>query len=57
MALETKVILNAAVQTVKKAKSLKEAYVGLVEIASVEGLQYPSYEEAIAELKLLRGED
>ena len=53
MAYETKVILTLLAQQVGKAKSLREAYTSIVEAASVEGLQLPSYDEYREKLKEL----
>jgi hypothetical protein len=54
MAYDTKVALAAAAQNVAKSKTLKEAYVGIMRLANVEGVQLPSYEDALAEIEELR---
>jgi hypothetical protein len=50
------VALSAAAQNVAKSKTLKEAYVGIMRLANVEGVQLPSYEDALAEIEELRRE-
>jgi hypothetical protein len=45
MAFENKVILKAAVHIIGSAKSLKAAYNGVVSMASVEGLEFPTFEK------------
>ena len=50
---ETKVILTLLAQQVGKAKSLKEAYTFIINAASVEGLELPSYEEFQKKVKEL----
>ena len=47
MAYEIKVILKLLARCVGKSKDVKEAYSAIVEAASVEGLELPSYEEFI----------
>ena len=54
MAYETKVILLLLSQQVGKAKTLREAYTAIVDAASVEGLQLPSYEEFQEKVKELQ---
>jgi hypothetical protein len=56
MAYDTKVALSAAAQNIAKSKTLKEAYVGVMRLANVEGVQLPSYEDALAEIEELRRE-
>jgi len=56
MALETKVILTAAADNIAKSKTLKEAYVSIQKMGNVEGVSIPGYEDALAELRELRGE-
>jgi hypothetical protein len=54
MAYETKVILALIAERIANAKSTKEAYNVIVNAASVEGLQLPSFEDA---QKLSRNEE
>jgi hypothetical protein len=54
MAYDTKVALTAAALNIVKSKTLKEAYVGVMRLANVEGVQLPSYEEALEEIEELR---
>jgi hypothetical protein len=56
MAYDTKVALAAAAQNIVKSKTLKEAYVGVMQLANVEGVQLPSYEDALAQIQELREE-
>jgi hypothetical protein len=42
---ETKVILALLARQVGNAETLEEAYNAIVEVANVEGVQLPSYEE------------
>ncbi|MCL2755022.1 MAG: hypothetical protein FWD35_04825 [Oscillospiraceae bacterium] len=54
MAFDTKVALTAAAQNVVKSKTLEEAYVGIAELANVEGVHLPSYSAALAKIEALR---
>ncbi|MDR2183020.1 MAG: hypothetical protein LBE55_02490 [Clostridiales bacterium] len=56
MPYETKVILSLLAKNVGKAKSVKEAYLAVVDSANVEGLLLPTYEEYQQELKKLEKE-
>jgi len=56
MSCETKVILASLVEHVGKAKTVKEAYRAIVKAASVEGMNFPSYEEFQKELQEDLGE-
>ncbi|MCL2754694.1 MAG: hypothetical protein FWD35_03120 [Oscillospiraceae bacterium] len=56
MALETKVILTATADNIAKSKTLKEAYVCVQNMANVEGVALPSYEDKLTEIRELRGE-
>jgi hypothetical protein len=56
MAYDTKVALAAAAQNIAKSKTLREAYFGVMQIANVEGMQLPSYEDALAQIEELRRE-
>ena len=47
MVYETKALLKSLARCVGKSKDVKEAYSAIVEAASVEGLELPSYEEFI----------
>lgn len=53
---ETKVILKLIAQQIGKAKSLKEAYTFVVNAASVEGMELPTYEEFQKKVKELEEE-
>jgi|GEM_PF-3478069 len=46
-AYETKIIVASMAKMVLSAKTLKEAYDSIVDVASVEGFKLPSYEEAM----------
>jgi hypothetical protein len=50
MAYETKVILTLLAQQVAMAKSVKEAYMLIVQAANVEGVTLPSYEDFLKTL-------
>jgi hypothetical protein len=54
MAFDTKVALAAAAQSVAKSETLEEAYVGIMQLANVEGVQLPTYETALAQIAELR---
>ena len=51
MSYETKVILDLIAQSVAKAETLKEAYNIIASAASVEGLQLPTYEDALKKIE------
>jgi len=51
MAFETKVILTLLIDSIAKAKTIEEAYDTVARAARVEGLDIPSYEEAVAQVE------
>jgi hypothetical protein len=51
MAYETKVILSLLAQQISRLKTIKQAYNAIVEAASVEGVQLPSYEDVQKKIK------
>jgi len=57
MAYETKVILKLLASQVAKAENLEEAYDAIVDAANVEGMDLPSYKEAVAKAKKKREEN
>jgi hypothetical protein len=54
MALESKMLMTAAGQSVARARTLKEAYMCIAQIANVEGVCLPSYEDARAQFDEFR---
>ena len=54
MAYDTKVILSSLAQNIAKSETVEEAYMAVIESANVEGVQIPSYEEAIKKISTLR---
>jgi hypothetical protein len=54
MAYDTKALLSSLSQGIARTKTAKEAYSVVVKTANVEGLQLPTYEEAIQEIEELR---
>jgi hypothetical protein len=54
--IESKMMLTAIAKNIAKSQSLKEAYVCVQQMANVEGVALPSYEDELAELRELRGE-
>ena len=51
MAYETKVLLMAFAKIITRARSMKEIYQAVADMANVEGVMLKSYEEAKAELE------
>ena len=51
MAYETKVLLMAFAKIIARAKSMKEIYQAVADMANVEGVMLKPYEEARAELE------
>ena len=51
MAYETKVLLMAFAKIIMRAKSMKEIYQAVADMANVEGMMLKPYEEAKAELE------
>ena len=51
MAYETKVILMLLAQTIVRSKTVKEAYQAVAIAASVEGVEFPSFEEFLAKVE------
>jgi len=51
MAYETKVLLMAFAKIITRARSIKEIYQAVADMANVEGVMLKSYEEAKAELE------
>ncbi|MDR2531596.1 MAG: hypothetical protein LBC82_02000 [Oscillospiraceae bacterium] len=47
MSYDTKLIIGLIAQNVAKAKSVKEAYNSIRAAACVEGMNLPTYEEAV----------
>jgi hypothetical protein len=54
MAYDTKVLLSALAQNIAKSETVEEAYFAVVESANVEGVQIPTYDEAMKKLTALR---
>ncbi|MCL2109466.1 MAG: hypothetical protein FWH20_09015 [Oscillospiraceae bacterium] len=51
MAYETKSILASLANNIAKCQTVKEAYLVIVRTANVEGVNVPSYEEALEEIE------
>ena len=47
MAYETKVILSLLAQSISKVQTIEEAYDVIRNAANVEGIQLPTFEEAV----------
>jgi hypothetical protein len=56
MAYETKVILALLAQQIAQAKTVREAYGAVKRAANVEGLQLPTMDELLKEIKEEAGE-
>jgi len=54
MAYDTKALLSSLAQNVAKSESVEEAYLAVMKTANVEGVQIPTYDEAMEELEGLR---
>lgn len=54
MAFETKALLSQIGQNIAKSQTLKEAYLSVQKTANVEGVNLPSYEEALEEIEEAR---
>ena len=54
MAYETKVILALLAKHLIKCETVEEAYEAIVSAANVEGLELPSYNDAINKLKNMK---
>jgi len=54
MAYDTKVLLSSLAQNVAKSETVEEAYLAIIQSANVEGVQLPTYDDAVKEIKELR---
>jgi len=57
MAYETKVILKSLANQVAKAKSLREAYEAIRDVANVEGVQLLPYDDVLNRFKEIEEKD
>ncbi|MCL2754788.1 MAG: hypothetical protein FWD35_03590 [Oscillospiraceae bacterium] len=54
--IESKMMLRSISAAIAKSKTLKEAHAHVRNMANVEGVAIPTYEEELAEIRELRGE-